>query len=67
MEYMECHEITDYRLDLDLMLGIYRGADMNADEVVETAHEYGIDIPYESLPTVPGEVARGECWKVVAG
>ena len=64
---MDCEEITDYQLDLDLMVGIYRGAAMNCDEVVETAYEYGVEIPYESLPTNPGEVAEGEGWKVKVG
>lgn len=58
-------EITDYRLTLLApWLPSAPIPGLNCDEVVETAHEYGFDIPYDSLPTVPGEVVEGEGWQV---
>lgn len=54
-----------YTLFLRLpLVGVIVQDGLNADEVVEYAHEYGIEIPYEHLPTQPGEIVAGEDYQI---
>lgn len=57
-------EITEYCLTLPAWIHGGSLDGLNADEVVETAHEYGTEIAYESLPTVAGDSVEVEGWRV---
>jgi hypothetical protein len=58
-------EILNYTLQINLpILGLQVYEGLNADEVVELAHEYGIAIPYEVLPELPGRSVNDIDWAV---
>lgn len=62
---MGWEEAQEYTLFLHLpLVGTIHQTDLNADEVVEYAHEYGINIDYERLPVRPGGVIAGTDWEV---
>ena len=62
---MGWEEAQDYVLVINLpFIGALGQANLNADEVVECAYEYGIEIPYENLPTQPGEIVAGEDYQI---
>lgn len=62
---MGWEEAQDYVLVIKLpIVGTLGQANLNADEVVECAHEYGIEIPYDNLPTKPGEIVAGEDYQI---
>lgn len=62
---MGWEEAQDYVLILHLpIIGEMGFTSLNADEVVEYAHEYGITIEYERLPKQPGEIVASPDYEV---
>jgi hypothetical protein len=66
MEWEEAQdECLDYVLIMRLpIIGEMGFTGLNADEVVECAHEYGITIEYERLPKQPGEIVASPDYEV---